>query len=63
MILICIITIFQALRQLVILFDVKTTSVNDTNKPDGSLALLNSTASTYIHTNSSEIEVHPITVI
>ena len=41
----------------------KTTSVNDANKPDGSMALLNSTASTYIHTNSSEIEVHPIMLI
>ena len=53
---------FQALRQLVILFDLKTTSKNDANKPDGSLALLNSTASTYLHTNSSDIEVEPITV-
>ena len=45
-----------------ILFDLKTTSQNDSNKPAGSLALLNSTASTYLHMNSSDIEVEPITV-
>ena len=50
-----------AIRQLVILFDLKTSN-NDANKPYGSLALLNSTASTYLHTNSSDIEVEPITV-
>ena len=45
-----------------ILFDLKTTSQNDANKPAGSLALLNSTASTYLHTNLSDIEIEPITV-
>ena len=54
--------LFNALRQLVILFDLKTTSQNDANKPAGSLALLNSTTLTYLHTNSSDIEVEPITV-
>ena len=45
-----------------ILFDMKTTSQNDSNKPAGSSALLNSKASTYLHTNLSDIEVEPITV-
>ena len=53
--------IIIAIRQLVILFDLKT-STSDGNKPYGSLAVLNSTASTYLHTNSSDIEVEPITV-
>ena len=53
---------FIALRQLVIVFDVKTTSGGNTYKPEGSLAVLQSTSSTYLHTNSSNIEVDKITV-
>jgi len=51
----------KALRQLVIVFDVRT-APNSGFKPEGSIAVLNSTASTYLHTNSSNIEVEEITV-
>lgn len=44
-----------------IVFDVKTAAHND-YKSEGSLGVLHSTASTYLHTNSSDIEVEEITV-
>ena len=52
----------QALRQLVIVFDVKIARDSNGYRTAGSLAILHSTASTYIHTNSSDIEVEEITV-
>ena len=55
--------VFLALRQLVILFDVTVAPKKDKQKGSESVQLLNSVASTYIHFNSSDIEVDTITVI
>ena len=56
--------LFEVLRQLVILFDIKIAPRKDKHKDSASLIqLLNSIASTYIHFNSSDIEVDTITVI
>ena len=52
----------EALHQLVIIFDVKIAPSSNLFKPEGSLAVLHSTASTYLHTNSSNIEVEEIMV-
>ena len=54
---------FLALCQLVILFDVTIAPKKDKQKGSESVQLLNSIASTYIHFNSSDIEVDTITVI
>ena len=48
---------------MVVLYDLKMASHTDANKPKGSVALLNSTYSTLISSDGSEIEVFPITVI
>ena len=56
--------LFKALQQLVILFDLKIAPRKDKQKDSASsIQLLNSIASTYIHFNSSHIEVDTITVI
>ena len=47
---------------MVIAFDVKTTPSTSGYKPEGAIALLQSTSSTYLHTNSSDIEIDKITV-
>ena len=52
----------SALRQFITLYDLKTTPSNNAYKPETSLALLNSTASTCIRVNNTEPEVDPITV-
>ena len=52
----------KALRQLVIVFDVKIARDSNGYRTAGSLAVLHSTASTYIHTNSSDIKVEEIAV-
>ena len=48
---------------MVVLYDLKMASHTDANKPKSSVALLNSTYSTLISSDRSEIEVFPITVI
>ena len=48
---------------MVVLYDLKMASHTDANKPKGSVALLNSTYSTLISSDGSEIEVFPIMVI
>ena len=48
---------------MVVLYNLKMASHTDANKPKGSVALLNSTYSTLISSDGSEIEVFPITVI
>ena len=57
------ITFVPALRQLVILFDITVAPKKDKQKGGESVQLLNSIASTYIHRNTSDIEVDNITVI
>ena len=54
---------YIALRQMVVLHDVRLALPNDTNKPKDSVALLNSTTTTFIESNGEEVEVFPITVI
>ena len=58
-------TIFPALRQLVIIYDVKVVTIdkNSTLRKEGAVALLNSTGSTYIHTKESNVEMKHIEVI
>ena len=51
-----------ALHQLVIVFDVKIAPHSNAFRAEGSLVVLHSTASTYLHTNSSDIEVEEIMV-
>ena len=46
---------------MVVLYDLKMASHTDANKPKGSVTLLNSTYSTLISSDGSEIEVFPIT--
>ena len=48
---------------MVVLYNLKMASHTDANKPKGSVALLNSTYSTVISSDGSEIEVFPITVM
>ena len=48
---------------MVVLYDLKKASHTDANKPKGSVALLNSTYSTLISSDGSEIEIFPIMVI
>ena len=48
---------------MVVLYDLKMASHTDANKIKGSVALLNSTYSTLISLDGSEIEVFPIMVI
>lgn len=48
---------------MVVLHDVRLALPNDANKPEDSLALLNSTTTTFIESNGEEVEVFPITVI
>ena len=47
---------------MLVLHDVRLAMPNDANKPDDSVALLNSTTTTFIETNGEEAEVFPITV-
>ena len=56
---------FPALRQLVIIYDVKVATIdkNSTLRKEGAVALLNSTGSTYIHTKESNVETEHIEVI
>lgn len=58
----CLLFFFKALRQLVIVFDVKIAPQGTGFRTEGSVAVLHSTASTYLHTNSSDIEVEEIMV-
>lgn len=53
---------FVALRQIVVLHDLKCAARNDANKPSSSIALLNSMYSTLITSDGSEVDVFPITV-
>ena len=48
---------------MVVLHDVRLALPNDTNKLKDSVALLNSTTTTFIESNGEEVEVFPITVI
>ena len=56
---------FPALRQLVIIYDLKVVMMdkNSTLRKEGAVALLNSTGSTYIHTKESNVEIEHIEVI
>ena len=58
----CTLSLFLALRQLVILYDLTVGPKKDKQRGSESLQLLNSASSTYIHFNSSDIEVDTITV-
>ena len=56
---------FPALRQLVIIYDVKVAMMNknSTLRKEGAVTVLNSTGSTYIHTKESNVEIEHIQVI
>ena len=56
---------FPALRQLVIIYDVKVAmrDTNSTLRKEGAVTLLYSTGSTYIHTKESNLEMEHIEVI